>query len=87
MHLVVYYQSPVHGSAICTRNQSDIVNCCDLSGGGLEILQIETATLIIMSVYKLPTTKFIRPINHYLKISDKVCLVIGDFNSYIILWD
>ena len=84
MHLIIYHMSPVHGSAIYARDQAIILNSSDLSENGLEILQIDTAKLTIISVYKPPTTPFTWPRNH--NIGDKATLVIGDFNSHNTIW-
>ena len=84
MHLIIYHTSPVHGSAIYARDQAIILNSSDLSENGLEILQIDTAKLTIISVYKPPTTPFTWPRNH--NIGDKATLVIGDFNSHNTIW-
>ena len=84
MHLAIHHQSPVHGSAIYARDPSVITKSIDLSYGGVEILQVETQHLNIVSVYKPPPTPFMWPQSHDFK--NKAYLVEGDFNSHNTLW-
>ena len=84
MNLIKYHPNTVHGSAIYARDKSTIVKSSDLSENGMEILQIETTNLTIVSVYKPPPTPFAWPRNH--SLNDKACLVIGDFNCHSIIW-
>ncbi len=79
MHLIIHHPSPVHGSAIYVRDKSAIKTSTDLSGGGLEILQVDTEHLNITSVYKPPAISLTWP---YTCHNTKASLYIGDFNSH-----
>ena len=80
MHLIISHLSPIHGSAIYARNKAIIQNSRDLSAGGLEILQVDTEHIYIISAYKPPPTPFVWPqIN---QPDGKAVLIMGDFNSH-----
>lgn len=84
MHLIVHHEHPKHGSAIYARDKTSIISSVDLSLQNVEILRVETAQLIVMSVYKPPTIPFAWP---QISNSDsKPMITIGDFNSHNTIW-
>ena len=84
MHLIISHLSPIHGSVIYARNKAIIQNSRDLSARGLEILQVDTEHINIISAYKPPPTPFVWPqIN---QPDGKAVLILGDFNSHNTIW-
>ena len=84
MHLIVHHQHPKHGSAIYARDKSTITSSQDLSDQGMEILRVETAQLVVISVYKPPPTPFYWPVIP--NPDNNPVITLGDFNSHNTLW-
>ena len=84
MHLIIHHKHPKHGSAIYARDKSTITSGEDFSDQGMEILRVETAQLIVISVYKPPPTPFLWP--NIPNPDNKPLITIGDFNSHNTLW-
>lgn len=83
MHLVIYQESQTHGSAIYVRDCSLVKKSDNLSLNGVEVLMLETDSIRVFSIYKPPPTPFCWPNSN---LDDKVCVVIGDFNSHNTIW-
>ena len=84
MHLIIHFPHLKHGSAIYARDKSVITSSQDLSHQVIEIQRVETAQLVITSVYKPPKTPFSWP--QITNSDNKPQITIGDFNSHNTIW-
>ena len=84
MHLIIHFPHLKHGSAMYARDKSVITTSQDLSHQDIEILRVETAQLVITSVYKPPNTPFSWP--QITNPDNKPQITIGDFNSHNTIW-
>ena len=82
--LIIHHPSLVYGSVIYARDKSIVSRSKDLTKSGIEILQLETEHINIISVYKPPLTPFTWPADH--EIDGKAHLILGDFNSHNTIW-
>ena len=84
MHLAVNTPSRTYGSAILVKDKSTITKTKIVEAGEMEVLQIETKHLTIISIYKPPAVAFVLPPDLIAK--DQTTIVAGDFNSHSVEW-
>jgi len=73
-----------HGSTIFTNPRLEVLSTAVRNKNDMELHTVEVLNCTVTSVYRHPKSpfSFVKPVNAHL-----VRIVIGNLNSYIMVWD
>ena len=75
-----------YGSAVFVKAGSDIVPTSQSDTNNIEVLTVELTSVVVTSVYKLPTVDFNFPATHVPLKHDKPQIILEDINSHSTQW-